>query len=85
MEKKIKFLNIKKTTTLKLLHSVNKCPETLTKLFNDTTNNSKFPDELKLAEAADTVKKDDPTNSKNYRPLSILPIVSMVFERIIHR
>ena len=85
MEKEIKLLNIKKTTTLKLLHCVNKCPETLTKFFNDTTNNSKFPDELKLSEAADAVKKDDPTNSKSYRPVSILPIVSMMFERIIRR
>ena len=51
----------------------------------DTMNNSKFPDELKLAEVTVTFKKDDPTKSKNYRPVSILPTVSKVFEKIMHR
>ena len=37
------------------------CSETLTKLFNDTLNNSGFPDELKLAEVTATFKKGDPT------------------------
>ena len=56
MEKEIKLLNIKKNYIKKtippkvLKSSANSCSGTLTKLFNDTMNNSDFPDELKLAE-----------------------------------
>ena len=91
MEKEIKLLNIKKATTFKniqpkvLKSSAYSCSETLTKLFNDTFNNSKFPDELKLAEVTVAFKIDDPTKSKNYRPVSVLPTVSKVFETLIHQ
>ena len=91
MEKEIKLLNIKKTTTFKnippkiLKSSAHSCSESLTKLFNDTMNNSEFPGELKLAELTETLKKDDSTKSKNYRPVSVLPTVSKVFEILMHR
>ena len=29
-------------------------------------------------------KKNDPNKSKNYRPVSVLPVVSKVFEKIMH-
>ena len=67
MEKKIKLLNVKKATTFKnllpkvLKSSAYSCSETLTKLFNDTLNNSEFPDEVILAEVTATFKKDDST------------------------
>ena len=49
-------------------------------------NNSEFPDELKLAEVTATFKKkDDPTKSKNHSPVNVLPTVSKVFERIMHK
>lgn len=57
----------------------------MTKLFNDTANNNKFPDKLKLAQFATTFKKEDPTKLKNYRPVSVLTTVSKAFERIMHR
>ena len=91
MEKEIKLLKIKKAITFKNItpkvfrSSAHSCLEALTKLFNDTMNNSEFPDELKLAEVTATFKKEDPTKPKNYRPASILPTVSKVFERIMHR
>ena len=47
-------------------------------------NNREFPDEFKLAEVTTPFKKDNPTKSKNYRPLSVLPTVSKVFERLMH-
>ena len=54
--------------------------------FNDnTTNNNEFPDELKLAEVMAPFKRDDPTKSKNYRPGSVLPTVSKMSEKIMHR
>ena len=68
-----------------LKSSAYSCSETLTKLFNDILNNIKLPDELKLAEVTVAFKIDDPTKSKNYRPVSVLPTVSKVFETLMHR
>ena len=53
----------------------------LTKMYNDSNLNMNFPDPLKLADITPTHKKDDTTNKKNYRPVSILPSVSKIYER----
>ena len=42
-----------------------------------------FPSELKKADVSPVHKKDDATNVKNYRPVSVLPAVSKIYERII--
>ena len=47
-------------------------------------SHKEFPDELKLADLTPIYKKDDPNKSKNYRPVSVLPVVSKVFEKIMH-
>ena len=47
------------------------------------TENS-FPQNLKLAVVVPVFKKCDPTCAKNYRPLSVLPTASKVFERLMH-
>ena len=39
--------------------------------------------ELKYANVAPVFKKDDSTNKKNYRPISILPSISKIYERIL--
>ena len=41
-----------------------------------------FQSLLKLADVTPVFKKGDPTSVKNYRPVSVLPNVSKVFERI---
>ena len=41
-----------------------------------------FQLQLKYADITPCFKKDDPTNKENYRPISILPTLSKVFERI---
>ena len=43
-----------------------------------------FPNNLKMGELTPCHKHDDTTNKSNYRPVSILPIVSKVFERILN-
>ena len=57
----------------------------LTKVWNEEmlTENS-FPQNLKLADVAPVFKKCDPTCAKSYRPISVLPTVSKVFERLMH-
>ena len=60
------------------------CAETLTSIFNTyIVELSLFPDELKLAEIIPAHKKNSTTDKANYRPISLLPVVSKVFERLI--
>ena len=47
--------------------------------FNDTLIHCEFLNELKKADVAPISKKDDPTKAKNYRPTSVLSVVSKVF------
>ena len=50
-------------------------------IFNNSVEHSSFPDELKLADVSSLFKKDVKTFKGNYRPISVLPTVSKVFER----
>ena len=43
-----------------------------------------FLEELKLAEVSPILKKKDDLDKENYRPVSVLPHVSKVFERIMY-
>lgn len=44
-----------------------------------------FPQELKIARVVPVHKKDDVDEEGNYRPVSILPIISKVFEEILRK
>ena len=46
--------------------------------------NGKFPITLKNANVTPVHKKDDPTDKTNFRPVSVLPLLSKVFERVIY-
>ena len=60
------------------------CIPFLTTLFNSCIESSTFPDELKLAEIIPAFKnKGSNTDKSNYRPISLLPIVSKIFERLL--
>ena len=52
---------------------------------NEIVKNHCFPDNLKLADITPIFKKDDATLAKNYRPVSVLPCTSKIFERIIQK
>ena len=47
--------------------------------------NGAFPDCLKEANVTPVFKKDDPLDKKNYRPVSIIPLLSKVFEKVIYK
>ena len=62
------------------------CSEYLVKIWNnEIIENGTFPDKLKLADVTPIFKKDDATQAKNYRPISVLPSLSKVFERLIQK
>ena len=54
----------------------------ITKIINLYFENGCFPDKLKLAEVSPIFKKNDDLSKENYRPVSILSHVSMVFESV---
>ena len=54
----------------------------LTDLFNTSVINCLFPSDLKYANVSPLHKKDDTTNKENYRPVSILPSISKIYERL---
>ena len=53
----------------------------LANLINESFNTGVFPAELKLATITPIFKKGDKTNVSNYRPISVLPLLSKVFEK----
>ena len=63
--------------------SAHMCAPFLTSCFNHCIDFGTFPDELKLADIIPSFKKGSPTDKSNYRPISLLPVVSKVFERLL--
>ena len=55
----------------------------LTLLINKSIAQGKFPDELKLAKVLPIYKNEDEQMIQNYRPISVLPFFSKIFEKII--
>ena len=53
--------------------------------FNYCIVNSLFPDELKFADVIPVFKKGDKALKSNYRPVSILPNISKVYERCLFK
>ena len=55
----------------------------LTLITNQIMKTGIFPNKLKLAKVISIYKKDDPTQVTNYRPISLLPVLSKVIEKTI--
>ena len=54
-------------------------------IFNTCIETGIFPDGAKLAEVSPIYKKLDPSEKKNYRPVSILTTTSKIFEKLIEQ
>ena len=54
-----------------------------TKLINNSITSCIFPDSLKCAEVIPIFKKDDIMNKNNYRPVTVLPCISKVYEGVL--
>ena len=55
----------------------------ITQIINQSFQSAIFPDQLKIAKVIPIFKKDDSAKLDNYRPMSILPAISTVFEKSI--
>ena len=55
----------------------------LTLIINQTLHTEIYPNEFKIAKVIPVFKKGDPILLTNYRPISLLPTLSKIFERVI--
>ena len=67
-----------------ILLTLNFILPTLCHIFNFSLSSSDFPDAWRHALVIPVPKISNPTSFANYRPISILPFLSKVFERIVH-
>ena len=91
IDKEVQLINPKKASTsdsilpkiLKINSEV--LADTLHNLFNDMLKTGNFPDNLKLADIIPVFKKKNPLHKVNYRPVSVLPSISKVFEKLMQK
>ena len=58
--------------------------ESLCDIFNLSIATGCFPDSWKIARVAPIFKNGQPDDRSNYRPISVLPVLAKVFEKLIH-
>ena len=56
----------------------------LTKLFQKCLDRQVFPDSFKIAKVKPLFKEGNELDPSNYRPISLLPVVGKIFERVIY-
>ena len=61
----------------------NEISEPLTSIFNLSISTGEVPRNLKIAKVIPIHKKDNPELCSNYRPVSVLPAVSKILERLV--
>jgi len=57
--------------------------EPLAAVINNSLNSGIFPDSLKIAKVTPIFKSGDKSDFQNYTPISVLPSISKVFEKIV--
>ena len=53
----------------------------LTKIYNDSKDGQIFPGNLKNADVITIHEKEERTSKENYCPVSLLPLITKLFER----
>ena len=56
----------------------------LLKIFNVSIETNTFPDAWKIARVAPIYKEGEKSEKSNYRPISVLPVISRLFEKLIY-
>ena len=73
-----------KSTALKSLAENSEFTTVVASIINTSMEAGVFPDKLKVAKVCPIHKSGSKTEVSNYRPISLLPIFSKLFERVIH-
>ena len=67
---------------LKLItNDISKC---ITVIINQSLTSGIFPNSLKIAKVTPIFKKENSKLITNYRPISVLPVISKIFKSVIH-
>ena len=64
---------------------VNAIKEPLAVVFNKSLENGSFPNGMKVAKVKPLFKTGDVTLKDNYRPISLLSVISKILEKIVYR
>ena len=59
--------------------------EPLTHIFNCCLDSGQFPDSFKVVKVIPVFKKGNRQEMDNYRPISIIPVISKVFEILLNK
>ena len=59
--------------------------EPIRNCINSSTSTGVFPDELKIGDIVPVFKKEDPNDKTNYRPISLWPLISKIFEKFLYQ
>ena len=74
------------TVSSQILKSINRIISIpLSQIINDSFSTGEFPDPLKEARVTPIFKEGERSKLSNYRPISVLPILSKVFEKIAYK
>ena len=57
----------------------------LSQIINLSFSGGVFPDMLRIAKVIPVFKKGDPLECNNYRPISLLPNIGKIYEKLMHR
>ena len=57
----------------------------ITNYINSSLSTAIFRDELKMAYIVPFLKKNDVNDKTNYRPISLLPLISKIFENVLYQ
>ena len=57
----------------------NDIADSITLIINQSLKSGIFANQLKIAKVTPIYKKDDKKSITNYRPISVLPVVSIIF------